>query len=1000
MKRDLILVTVLILILMNTAGCSVVRFAENATGYGVKRTSIGPPEIRRAQLSRQDLELGIRATDSGLSLQLRFLPYYHLEERQTFTSRAQLTGIDIAVGLASAGLLGWVAYDNWKGDGIYVVSGDGSFKEGRSFDWEGAALWQKAVMVGIPTDFAIAAILHTLPGKGTTPWEQKGEEKGTPQWLKNHPYRLELPGYDLGKDYRTTSGDETIAIREFLDGIKNPAPFLQTNTLQLRAFTEFEGKPYEQTLTLTGTAGLKPFYDFAHAAAPEKDTAATNTPPELPRQETIKDTVVKETPPDPTPPIIVLGAIPMVKGETQQTAIQGSVTSEIGIQDNRIFISNNGKILPPKTLDPNGEFTLYISLNEGNNQITLAAIDSKQQHAEEVVDIYRPMMPPEIEILELRFDVNNVAEIRQSTQQIRVRVTDASNIEAVTLNGREMEPTLMENIYVLESPPVVSQSNFTVSAVDAHGNPNSKFFTLTYRQPDDTPPTIQQKPPSNPVVSPIPPVIDTSPAEREDPRLLFVDRTLEDRRRQTINRAVFTLKFVVIDESPIKEVVVTRRNDGTTYPVSEIGGSDYTADLQLNEGENIFEIKVTDKWDNHELETLTLTRVQADTTAPRFLSLSVGEDSQQVQRIPIRGGDLINTAPIVVSNVTTVIRGSLFDDSGIDSVDISVNNNPLEPPALQQGTRFQKTLPLDYGQNRIRITATDAPGNSGETEFTIYQRPDRDRKDFALFFATNIYSGKKNNDRPPQWENLKSPIREAKAISKNLQDNYGFQTRIFPNLKKREVLETLHKYSKTFDGTQYVNGSQLLIFFSGHGYYNEARGKGYLITADTDHHEAGDPTLITALSHEDLREEIKLIKCPRILVSLDTCFSGTFDPNYKPPPPLRGHFDGKTLLEQLELKLRLEAKWCLTAAGVEFVADGDTGRSPFATAFLNALNTKGGQDFVLTLDEVWQVVEKSKDAPVYDRIIKEYNVGRPQPRKGQFGNSFKESDFLFFPIVQ
>ena len=351
------------------------------------------------------------------------------------------------------------------------------------------------------------------------------------------------------------------------------------------------------------------------------------------------------------------------------------------------------------------------------------------------------------------------------------------------------------------------------------------------------------------------------------------------------------------------------------------------------------------------------------------------------------------------------MRGSLIDTSGIASIDVTVNDEPLEVVALQRGDHFQKILPLDYGQNRVRVTATDNRGNAEETEFTIHQRPDRDGKDFALFFATDIYSGKKNNDRPPQWENLKSPIREAEAISKNLQDNYGFQTRIFPNLKKRELLETLHNYSQTFDGTEYVLGSQLLIFFSGHGYYNEKRDKGYLITTDTDHHQAGDPTMSTALAYQDLREEIELIKCPRVLVSLDTCQSGPFDPNFEAQPSLRGQFDEKSLLERLEIQLRLEAKWCLTAAGMEFVADGDTGRSPFATAFLNALNTKGGSDSVLTLDEVWQEVEKSKDAKVYEDYIELFKkLGkefiRPQPRKGQFGESFEESDFLFFPIVK
>ena len=424
MKRDFIPITVVILMLMSTLGCSVVRFAENRAGYGVTRTPAGAPEIRRTHLSRQDLQLGISATDSGLSLQFRFLPYYHLEQRQTFTAKSRLTGMDIAIGIASAGFLGWVAYDNWRGTGTYGVADDGSFKETRSFDWEGAPLWQKAVLIGVPTDFALAAVLHAIPWKTTPPWEQRGEEKGMPQWLKQHPYQLELPGYNLLKDYETTSGDETIAIRGFLEGLQNPAPFLDTDTLQIRAFTEFEGKPYQQTLTLTEAVRLEPFRDFARAAAPEKDTEVLKTPPVTSRPKTATDTRVKETQPDTPPPQIVLDTLPTVSANTHRVTIRGSVTSKIGIQDNRILINRDGQALPSATLTANGRFTTSFPLSEGDNRITITAHDKNKQRAQQVVTLYRPPLPPEIQILEPRLDASNSAEIRQSTQRIRVRVTE------------------------------------------------------------------------------------------------------------------------------------------------------------------------------------------------------------------------------------------------------------------------------------------------------------------------------------------------------------------------------------------------------------------------------------------------------------------------------------------------------------------------------------------------------------------------------------------------
>ena len=1088
MKRNFIPITVIILMLMSTLGCSVVRFAENRAGYGVTRMPAGAPEIRRTHLSRQDLQLGISATDSGLSLQFRFLPYYHLEQRQTFTAKPRLTGVDIAVGIASAGFLGWVAYDNWRGTGTYGIADDGSFKEARSFDWDGAALWQKAVLIGVPTDFALAAVLHAIPWKTTPPWEQRGEEKGMPQWLRQHPYQLELPDYNLRKDYETTSGDETIAIRGFLEGLQNPAPFLETDTLQIRAFTEFEGKPYQQTLTLTEAVRLKPFRDFARAAAPEKDTEPLKTPPVTSRPETATDTHVKETQPD-TPPQIALDTLPTVTANTHRVAIRGSVTSQIGIQDNRIGISSDGNPLPAATLTANGRFTTSLPLSEGDNRITITVHDKNKQRAQQVVTLYRPPMPPEIEILEPRLDASNSAEIRQSTQQIRVRVTDASEITHVTLNGREMEPTTPKNVYVLTSPPIVAQTNFTVSAVDTHGRQNSEVFTLNYSPPDQKVPTIvilqpardtrntatidtspfsvtaqvtdesgvaavkingqsvsasedgtyrrriryapglerievtatdkagntdtvrvgivyQQKPPPAPVVDPM-------PAEREDPRLLFTDSKLEETRRKTSNQAVFTLEFIVLDDSPIQEVIVKRSDDGTVYPVSKLGKRDYTADLQLKEGENRFEIRVADVWDNIEIETVTLTRVQTDTKAPRFASLSVGEGIQ-VQQIPLRGGYLVYSEPIVVTDERLVMRGRLTDESGIASVNVSVNNSPAEAVPLQDGTRFAQKLLLDYGQNSIRITATDTRGNADTTEFTLHQRPDRDGKDLALFFATDRYDGKK--DTRGHWRNLTTAIADAESVAKKLRDTYGFKTKIVKNPTGRRLMETLIVYQDRFideNGAEfrYEDGSQLLIYFAGHGYYNKKTAAGYLVTRESEP-PAIDPAQFTAVEHSNIRRSIDLIACNRVLVLMDTCFSGTFDPKYKPQTSaqLRSLVEDGTLLEQINMMLKLTARWCLTSASDEYVADtgGTNGHSPFAAAFMAALDTRGGPDTLLKLDEIWNKIQDSKHADIYDELeqnpqragLKTFE--RPEPRKGQFGAKvelYEESDFLLFPTV-
>ena len=378
------------------------------------------------------------------------------------------------------------------------------------------------------------------------------------------------------------------------------------------------------------------------------------------------------------------------------------------------------------------------------------------------------------------------------------------------------------------------------------------------------------------------------------------------------------------------------------------------------------------------------------------------------------GGYLASNELIVVTNETTTIRGMLSDDSGIASVSLTVNDNTTEAVVLQDSNRFEKGLSLDYGQNRITITAADTRGNTDTTEFTLHQRPNRDGKDFALFFTTDEYLGKK--DSTGQWKNLTTPIADAEEVAKELRNNYGFKTRIFKNLTGRELMDILTEYQDKFideTGREFLYkaaSSQLLIYFAGHGYYHKKTDTGYLITRESEPPEL-DPSQYTAIDHERLRKQIDLIKCDRILVLMDTCFSGTFDPKYKPQTSVqvRSLVDNGTLLQQIKMMLRLTARWCLTSASSEYVADrGQGGHSPFAAAFLEALNTRGGRDNLLKLDEIWEKIYESRNADIYEQIAAEFErlTGEkfelPEPRKGQFGSKpelYEESDFLLFPIM-
>lgn len=222
MRQSLTIFMFTVLMLINTTGCSVVRFAETRMGYGLKK----------ANKTRMDLDfqLGFNATDRSLRVTLEHQPYTIYKPRITLT--------DLGIGLASLGLLGKVLYDNWDHDYTFTFVDD-------TFDWYGSEPWEKAVMIGVPADILLYWAF-------SYPFDRKAVRIQR-QPLTAHPYRIELPDHgNIGRNYRTTTGSEQTYIQNFLSDIGNPLFLKDIESLKFRAFTEIGGKQYRKDYIVEG----------------------------------------------------------------------------------------------------------------------------------------------------------------------------------------------------------------------------------------------------------------------------------------------------------------------------------------------------------------------------------------------------------------------------------------------------------------------------------------------------------------------------------------------------------------------------------------------------------------------------------------------------------------------------------------------------------------------------------------------------------------------------
>ncbi|MBS1553310.1 MAG: caspase family protein [Bacteroidetes bacterium] len=245
-------------------------------------------------------------------------------------------------------------------------------------------------------------------------------------------------------------------------------------------------------------------------------------------------------------------------------------------------------------------------------------------------------------------------------------------------------------------------------------------------------------------------------------------------------------------------------------------------------------------------------------------------------------------------------------------------------------------------------------------------------QNFALIIGINDYDS-------PSWNDLTNPVTDAKAIEADLKNLYGFKTEMLTNPTKAEISQALFRYSRMkFDSIK----SQLLIFWAGHGGYDEFVS-GYLVARDSKSKE-DDPLRDTYLEHSKLRNMLTNIKCPHVMLVLDACFGGTFDQRISKSGH-RGEKDDPLYAEVvddsfLKRKLKNNTRLYITSGGKTYVPDGRPGQhSPFARQFLELLRSNGGKDQILTFSEIKSGVERLT----------------PEPCAGEFDGNEPGSDFMF-----
>jgi hypothetical protein len=313
-----------------------------------------------------------------------------------------------------------------------------------------------------------------------------------------------------------------------------------------------------------------------------------------------------------------------------------------------------------------------------------------------------------------------------------------------------------------------------------------------------------------------------------------------------------TVKGKVIDPSGIFEVIV----NGVEARVSADGI--FLAEIPQAFGKNLIKVKATD--------------VSLNSTVVEFYSERLtSQISNQPLSLSKKGisNSIRFTSPPEDNSTTAsdkfILQACIKATTPIKKLMIyrnnSVVNGYLANQIIQKGDctfMLEETLGLKLGINDLKVevfTEEDTFSKNITVNYSLYAA-----RNFALLIGNEKYDD-------PGINELSEPLQDVSALFNTLTQEYNFDPSnviVLKNSTKAEIIGTLHQLRSKITPTD-----NFLIFYAGHGYWDEGMGIGYWLPKD-----AARNNPVNWIPNTDLTNYLSAIKTKHTLLIADACFSG------------------------------------------------------------------------------------------------------------------------------
>lgn len=185
--------------------------------------------------------------------------------------------------------------------------------------------------------------------------------------------------------------------------------------------------------------------------------------------------------------------------------------------------------------------------------------------------------------------------------------------------------------------------------------------------------------------------------------------------------------------------------------------------------------------------------------------------------------------------------------------------NIIPPVSTIKQMVIDEPMDLHLGRNDMKIEAVTVSGKKLESSAEIVYDISSARY-YALIIAVEKYNDPAIND-------LDEPINDARRFFNLINTQYSFEKeniRFLKNPTKADIIGTLHQMRSLV-----TPEDNLLIYYAGHGYWDEEMTTGYWLPKD-----ASRDNPVNWLPNTDLTNYLNVLNTKHTLLIADACFSG------------------------------------------------------------------------------------------------------------------------------